>query len=1128
LALWSIIAAAPSLLLGQNTGTVLGTVKDQTGAVLPGASITIRNVETGISRTTVSGGRGEYRVPALNVGTYEVQAAMTGFQTGVRQGITLTVGREAVVDFSLSVGSVAEQVTVTGEAPLIETTTATVGGVVDQQQMRDIPLNARSFLELVPLQAGAVLSETGGESAVFGFGKKLSVVGTRYTANSFLLDGADINDASGTSGSAAGTMAGVETVREFRVITNAYDAEYGRHTGGVVSAVTKSGTNNFHGSLFEFLRNDNFDAPKWEDNSQGGGVKPEFRRNQFGGSLGGPIITDRTFFFGSYEGLREGLGETATRNVPGESVRAGIIPRTTTVGGQQVTTLHEIGIHPAVRPYLESWPRANIPCGERCLGGQYQFDRNDGTAQYGEATNRITNQNFWTGRVDHNISDSDLIFVRFQKDDAKRRSPSMNVDLVSSTGTRFTTIEETHIYSPALLGKTHLSFNRTTFGDVNEKRPGYTFPVDAFTPADVVIGSISVTGLTGWGGGTLTPRNNSQNLWQFKEEMVWSSGIHSTKFGLQFTRFQFNQRGDFFGGGQFNFGNTSVPDVTGTITGLEGFMRNTPTAATFTSPGSDSHRSWAQQLWGFYFQDDIRLRPGLSLNAGLRYEFITVPKERYGRSATIRDLRDAHLNTVTPDTTDVGPLFKNPSLKNFAPRVGFAWDVFGTGKTSLRGGIGIFHEQLLSIMWLVPGNRTSPFYSVAELFRAAFNERGLEINFPNAFTAQSDLLTTFAGKPQIDGIEYEISQPAVYKYSFDIDQQLASDTTLALGYTGTRGTHLMRGNLQLNTSLSCISGSTCPAGVPDLGGRRYYLITSDPDRNNPNFNRFRWRITDGTSDYHGLRTSLTKRFSQGFQLQTSYTWSRAIDDGSAFLGSGDFTNDRQPYRALKERALSSFDVRHSFYTNFVYDLPGSNLASAPGKILGGWSLSGILRLSSGSPNSVTASVPTFQPQPNTGEVSRSLTYVDGPSVDMIPGGDMKSVNSQNPDNYFDVNQYSWPFNNCLRPTATAAFPCAARDANGLRLAPGIFAGNVGPGTLIGPGVANLDLTLTKTTAIPQLGEAGNLEFRFELFNVFNRPNFGDPSTGIFSATGALNPGAGTINSTRTSSRQIQFALRLGF
>ena len=355
------------------------------------------------SDLSVTDERGAYRVPALNVGTYEVQVEMSGFQRAVRQGITLTVGREAVVDMTMNVGDVSEAVTVTGEAPLIETTTASVGGVVDSQQIRDIPLNARSFIELVPLQAGAVLNETGGTGSIFGFGKKLSIAGTRYTSNSFLLDGADINDASGTSGSVAGTMAGVETVREFKVITNAYDAEYGRHTGGVVSAVTKSGKNEMFGSIFEFLRNDNLDAPRWEDNKSPFG-KPEFRRNQFGGSLGGPILKDKTFFFGSYEGLREGKGITDTFTVPGLRMRQGFTPTGACAAGCTVA--------PGVKPFLDAWPTPNQP------------DRADGTAQRIVGETRITDQNFMTARVDHTFSNSDLIFVRFNRDSSDREDPT--------------------------------------------------------------------------------------------------------------------------------------------------------------------------------------------------------------------------------------------------------------------------------------------------------------------------------------------------------------------------------------------------------------------------------------------------------------------------------------------------------------------------------------------------------------------------------------------------------------------------------------------------------------------------------------------------------------------------------
>ena len=1070
---------AEGTVMAQNTGTILGTVKDQTDAVLPGAAVTITNVETGISRTAVTGSRGSYRVPALNAGTYTVQATMTGFQTGIRQGINLTIGREAVVDVVLNVGDVTEQVTVTGEAPLIETTTATVGGVVDSQQMRDIPLNARSFIELVPLQAGAVLSETGGQSGVFGFSKKLAVVGTRYTSNSFLLDGSDINDSSGSSGSAAGTMAGVETVREFRVITNAYDAEYGRHTGGVISAITKSGTNEYHGSVFEFLRNDNLDAARWEDNALGGGEKPEFRRNQFGGSIGGPIISDKTFFFGSYEGLREGLGRTEDYDVPTLETRAGRIPNSVTNcanfnGTDLGNGFCQLTIAPNSKPFLESYPLPN------------QTDGDDGTAKFVEGVTQVTNQDYWTARVDHQHSDSDSLFVRFTKDDADQATPDMNRLGTRFTANRLTTVEHTHIYSPSFLGKTHLSFNRTNFSDIQDPRADRVFPLETFSENTAALGGISVTSLSGWGGTSLSPRTNVQNTWQFKEEAYYSRGLHSMKMGLQYERFQYNMRGDFHGAGDFQFG------------GLDEFIVGRAASANFVKPGSDSTRSWIQSLFGFFVQDDISLRPGLSLNLGLRYEIVTVPAERWGRSATIRDLASPHLNEVKPSETDIGPLFENPSLKNFAPRIGFAWDVFGTGRTSLRGGIGMFHDQVLPTYYVVPGNRVSPFFSVAALLRqTVVSQIGQEIDFPNSFFTQSDFISEASEGvlPQIDGIEYFMEQPTVYKWSLDIDKQIAPDTTLQTGYTGTRSTHLMRGNLQMNTS---------PAEMRDLGGqpRRFIIMNRTPDRDNPFFDRFRWRFNDGSSDYHAFRLGVTKRFSRGFQLQSSYTYSRSTDDGSAFLGSGDYTNDAQPYRTTHDFALSSFDIRHSFNTNFVYDLPGANLDGAAGTVLGGWSVSSIVRLNTGNPNSVTAADPRLS--------GKRMIYVDGPSVELISGGNLNPVNPQTPDNYIDVSQFCAPVK-CL-PKGTDGF----------------FQGNVGPNTVIGPGVANIDFTLTKDTPIAMLGEGGALQFRWELFNLFNRPNFSNPSTNLFGVAGTVNSGAGDITSTRLSSRQIQLALKLMF
>lgn len=1063
LLLWGTSTA----LLAQTTGSILGTVRDQSDAVLPGASVRATNQETGNVRTTVSGPAGQYRFQLLPVGTYDVESVLQGFQTEVRSGITLTIGRQAVVDFTLEVGDITQQVTVTGEAPLIETTTSTVSGVVDSQQMRDIPLNARSFIEMVPLQAGATFSETGNTvSPSFGFGRKISVVGTRYTSNSFLLDGADVNNLSNSAGSAAGTMAGVETVREFKVVTNAYDAEYGRHTGGVISAITKSGTNEFHGSLFEFLRNDNVDAAKWEDNAFGGGQKAEFKRNQFGAAVGGPIVQDRTFFFGSYEGLRARRGSTEVFNVPGYSARAGFFDD------------EFIGIDPTVQPFMDAFPLPNVLCASSCLDtSEYPFDRSNGTGRFSDGRNINTDQDFFTARVDHRISDSSSIFVRYNSDDAEVGNTTVdpNVTTTTSTGARFVTLEETHIFSPSLISRTHFSYNRTNLTAQDKELEGFTYPVGFnFSGAEGVSGVLDFqTGVTDWGGSTTNPKFYVQNNFQFKQDLFYTVGNHSFKFGGQFQRNQLNERSDFHGGGTFRFSDIGA------------FMQNRANRMSFIRPGSDTVRGWRQNLTGLYIQDDISVRPGLNLNIGLRYEFITTPREVNGKVANLRELSFPAFAAYDTQNTDVGDdYFLNPSLKNFAPRIGIAWDPFQTGRTSVRAGFGIFHQQILPYVYRSPGNRAAPFFAVAE---ADLGDVDF-IDFPNAYRTQNDILSKpgIGGRPQIDFFQYRASQPAVMKWSFDIQQQVASATTVETGYSGTRGTHLVRGGLMRNVTPSTM-----------VNGRRLILIRQPQP--NQNYNRMRWRDLDGESDYHAFRFTVTKRFSQGFQIQSAYTFSRSTDDASSFLGSGDFRiGDRRNYFGEKEKGLSSFDVRNSWTTNMVVDIPYGNLTGAAEKVLGGWSLSSILRINDGSPFNIN------NERPRVGRTQ--MLRVEGSTVDLMPGGDINPVRSQNPNAYIDVSNFAMPWD----PTDETTF----------------FVGNLGRNTLTLPGTVNFDFTLMKT--FPLWGENTNLQFRTEFFNLFNRPNFGEPSARLFDRRGNPQVDAGEIEDTRTSARELQFALKLEF
>ncbi len=738
---------------------------------------------------------------------------------------------------------------------------------------------------------------------------------------------------------------------------------------------------------------------------------------------------------------------------------------------------------PETKPYLDAFWLPNTP------------DRADGSAQFISGFSQPTNQDFVMGRVDHQLSDSDTLFVRFNFDSADRFVPGfsgMNTGELSTTESRFSTVEHTRIYSPQLIGKSHISFNRTLITATDPVLEGFgSIPQFTFSAADDVIGHIDIGGgYKDWGGRTFNPKKHAQNLWEFKEDFYYSAGNHSFKFGGMFERFQANVRSDFNVSGTFNFSS------------LEDFMLNDVAGFTVTEPGSDNIRGWRQNLFSFYLQDDFNVRPGLTLNLGLRYEAVSSPTEVNGKVASIRDWSRAqegfgpssgHFYTVKNTETDIGdPYFDNPSLANFAPRVGFAWDPFQDGKTAVRGGVGMFHDQILPHVHIFLGARVAPFFSVSDLSSgdALVREAG-GIDFPNAFTTQTQLLGGVT--PQVDLVQHFVDQPTVYKWSMDVQHEVARDTTVDLGYSGTRGTNLWRGALQFNTR---------PAIQKD--GRRFVLI-QEPFPN-PNWGRMRVTKTDGTSIYHGLRASLTKRFSRGFQVQTSYTWSKVMDDSTSTFGSTDFgAADRRGYRGEKEYVLSSLDLRHSFYTNFVVDIPSGNLTGGAQKVLGGWSISSIVRLNSGLPFNLAGDTPR--------DGAFRERYVDGPSLNLISGGDQNPIREQNPDEYFDVEQFTWP-------GAVVGTVGSQSDPRGLAM------GTVERNTTITPGVANVDLTFLKDT--PLWGESNALEFRFELFNLFNRPNFGTPASNLFTNRGGRRSNAGQITRTRTTSRQIQLALRFVF
>jgi hypothetical protein len=587
---------AGSMALAQvNTGTITGTVTDSSGAVIPGAKVTLLNEDTSISRTVDSDGQGRYLASSLSLGNYRITATKEGFQTEVRTGIVLTVAQEAVVNLTLPVGASTQTVQVAAQAPAIETTNATVSGLVNQDQIRDLPLNGRSGDTLALLSPGVILNTISNSGATLGFGIRLSVDGARPDSMVYLLDGSVVNDASQNGhGGAAGQSLGVEGILEFRVLTHNFSAEYGRNAGGVISSVTRSGTNQFHGSAYEFVRNNDFDARNFFNI----GSLPPFHRNQFGAAAGGPIIKNRIFFFANYEGLRQHQGNTLISTVPDANARLGILPT------------GKVPVNPASLPYLNLYPLPNAG------------NNGDGTGQYAVNAPTRTTDDYAMERMDVHLSDKDNFFLRYVYDPSDNIVPA-TVPITqshNSQNSHLVMLSETHIISVRSVNEFRAAFNRTVeqgATDLIEKvDPSLSFL--AGRPFGAIgygggTGQSSLTQIGSNGGTTSVPQN------RFQEGDTFSTvrGAHSLKFGAEVEREQINFTNGVFLNGIYNFG------------GLQSLLAGQPTLFEFSlvGPTSNPERGWRRIFFDAFAQDDWKIRSNLTVNLGLRYEVWTSPIE---------------------------------------------------------------------------------------------------------------------------------------------------------------------------------------------------------------------------------------------------------------------------------------------------------------------------------------------------------------------------------------------------------------------------------------------------------------------------------------------------------------------
>jgi carboxypeptidase family protein/TonB-dependent receptor-like protein len=1038
-----------------NTGTISGVVQDQSGATVPGATVVVKNVATGLTRTVTANDKGRYYAPALPIGDYELQAGYSGFQTEVRKGIVLGLGQELIVDFKLVIGEITQQISVSGQAPLVDTESARVADIVTPQQIRDLPLNGRDFTQLALMEAGVSRVLNVGNSTGRGFGTPISFAGARPNQSVYLLDGTDMNTATSFSmpGSVAGVVLGVDTVQEFQVLISNYSSQFGRAAGGIVNAVTRSGTNEFHGSAFEFLRNSALDARNFFDRAL-----PPFRRNQFGATLGGPIKKDKTFFFGAFEGLRQSLSSSAVENVPDTSARLGLIPDPRIPG-----SFTDVGLNPVMKPYLDLFP---LPNG-RNFG--------NGIAEYVYSLSNPISENYVLGKMDHSFSSQDSMFGRYVFDGAQGQAyqPGLvNITRNSYSRMQYATVEETHVFSPAFLNTFRAAFNRSNITDSDHFLRDIS-PSLSYVPG-ITLGQTDIPGLTNPGGDHREPGKRIQSVFQYSDDASFTRGRHALKFGMNIERFRFNRLSTNSQNGWFQFGS------------FVSYLQGKPSTVFLNMPGSDPARGWRQYLMGFYGQDDFKMTSRVTINLGLRYEFITTPTEVNGKVTNMRDfLHDT--NTTVGD-----PLFHNPSLRNFAPRVGFAWDPSGQGKLAVRGGFGMFFDQILPSVFSIAGGDNPPFSLLISannpVFPVFYSQTAGQLTQGIAISPTTFSTTDFEFKPR---------QPYVMKWNLSVEKQLPGNIVASASYLGSRGNHLpslVDQNTVLSTRLA--------------DGR--YFVPPNGTRRNPNYGPIvADPVFNASAVYNALLLKVSKRFSGGLQFGSSYTYARVTDDSTTGIGGSDFVSTGWAPENTDctkcEHALSNLDIRNSFVTNLTYELPfGRKRSGWERGLLGGWQVGGILTLSSGNPFSVT------------------LGFNQAPTLSRIIG-------HQRPDlvSGFSNNPTSGVTQGCTGVAAGQKLgtpdlfynPCAFALPQ-----PGFF-GNLGRNTVISPGLADLDFSLFKNI---HMRERAHLQFRAEIFNLLNRANFGRPAVlNVFDSRGVVS-NAARITSTLTPSRQIQFGLKLTF
>jgi hypothetical protein len=1038
-----LIAAAPWAQAQMVGGTISGDVVDPGGAAVARAEVLIRDDETGSERKILTSESGAFSAPSVAVGAYTVTVSREGFSPLSRTGIELTVGQNVQLHLALAVGNVQQTVSVVDTPAVVDVSTLQTQGLVDERQVKELPLNGRSFDQLIQMNPASVSYTTQRSGGVgtsnSSVGNMYSVSGRRPQDNLFLLNGIEYTGASlinVTPGGTSGQLLGVDAVREFNVVSDTYGANYGKRTGAQISIITASGGNQVHGSVYEFLRNSALDARNYFDQAK----IPEFQRNDFGAALGGPLRHDKLFGFGNYEGYRQHLGLSAVSFVPDNASRAAATA--------------------SVRPLLELWPFANGP---ELLNPN---GTDSGIAEAFANPPQHVREDFGTTRIDANLTQNDLLFGVYTVDDSDANTPSQNPysTIYERLREQVLSAQEQHVFSPSLLNTLRFGYSRAAFyftGQVPVAAPSWV--------GGAPIGAIVISGSTASNGasqitqaGANTGSNNQavRNLFTVDEHVFWSRGRHQLEAGVWLQRLQSNDNL-----AQNQYGQASFSTLSSFLQG---------NVATFTVVPAPTALGWRSLFAAAFIEDAWKVTPRLEVRAGFRSESTTGWNEAHGRASNY-----GFTNGVINTNPTVGgsALFETRAKFMPEPRIGLAYDLFGNGKTVVRASFGVHRALLDALDYRL--DQTAPFNTTLSFSNVTVNQ------LPSLATG------TVSGSGQISpsNVQPDIQTPTVLAWTFKIEQQIDRATSLTVGYVGSHGYHQILSEDQ-NTPPTVICPASCPAEL--ASGTIYYPTTN---KANPNVaNTTSW-VSEGISNYNGLEVDVRRQFARGLQLRGVYTYASNLDDGSAWNTSVSANTPAfvmYPGNPGLDYGPAATNIRHAAAINGTWELPFHHDA-----LVNGWSLRGIATLQSGFP------------------LSPQLGY------NSTGNGDTRNPARPNLAPGFTGRLYPKTVQQWFNPAAFAA-PY-----------PGTF-GNLGRDTLTGPGLSELDLALAKSTTIHERLRA---QFRAEFFNVLNHSNFTTPNPVVYSsgptpktltAAATLSPTAGVISATATTSRQIQFGLKLLF